>query len=419
MELTQPMKDHIAFVQQQLPNEKWQKMYADCFATSWQTTASVLADNDTFFITGDIPAMWLRDSTMQVAHYLPLLSKDPFLQQSIFGLIQRQAKCINIDPYANAFNQTPSGASYDSNDRTQQSPWVWERKYEVDSLAFFLWLIHRFFSLSQDSRLFTPQVLTAIDHILHLWNTEQHHETLSSYRFERDTDLITETLQREGKGTPTAYTGMTWCGFRPSDDACTYHYLIPSNMFACVVLENMALWPIEKNILAKATVLAKEIREGIYAHAIIDTPTHGKVYAYEVDGLGNALLMDDANLPSLLSAPWFEFCSKEDPIYQNTRRLILSKENPFYYSGSYGKGIGSPHTPPEYIWHISLAMEGLTAGSSKEKLAILQTMQATDANTGHMHEGFYVNDPNQFTRSWFAWADSMFALLTQDYLQIT
>ncbi len=416
MELTKPMEAHIAEIQKQLPSEKWKQMYANCFATTWKTTATILSQEDTFLITGDIPAMWLRDSTMQVAHYLPLLLKDAILKQAVFGLIQRQAKCVQLDPYANAFNQNPLGHSYDPTDKTQQSPWVWERKYEIDSLAFFLWLIDRYHFITNDEKVFTPVVLDAISQVLQLWETEQHHEEKSSYLFERNTDLITETLQREGKGTLTGYTGMTWCGFRPSDDACTYHFLIPSNMQAVTVLEKVSSWNIDSKLTSKAATLAKDIREGILNYGVVDTASHGKVFAYEVDGLGNYLLMDDANLPSLLSTPFFGFCNSTDPIYQNTRQLILSKINPFYYEGTKAKGIGSPHTPPEYIWHISLAMEGLTAQSKEEKLALLETMMATDGDTGHMHEGFNVNHPKEFTRSWFAWADSMFALLTQDYL---
>lgn len=414
MKLTEYMEAHITDMQKKLPDEKWRRMYADCFSTTWETTATMISDEDTFLITGDIPAMWLRDSTMQVAHYLPLLQKDSAIKKAVFGLIQRQAKCINIDPYANAFNQTPSSQSYDPNDKTEQSPWVWERKYEVDSLAFFIWLVDRYLKITEDHQIFTPAVLQAIEQVLRLWTLEQHHEEKSDYRFERDTTLTTETLQREGKGTLVAYTGMTWSGFRPSDDACTYHYLVPSNMQASTVLGQISSWNIQEDIMQKANALAKEIRLGIMTHAVIETPDHGKVFAYEVDGLGNSLLMDDANLPSLLSAPWFGFCKEDDPVYQNTRSFVLSKSNPFYYEGSKAKGIGSPHTPPNYIWHISLAMQGLTACNKEEKLAILEKMLGTDGGTGHMHEGFDVNDPNRYTRSWFAWADSMFALLTQD-----
>lgn len=416
MKLTETMKNHINAVQAKLPDEKWRLLYANCFATTWETTATMLSDADTFLITGDIPAMWLRDSAMQVAHYLPLLKEDPVLKQAVFGLIQRQAKCIQIDPYANAFNQTPSGRSYDPNDKTEQSPWVWERKYEVDSLAFFLWLINSYVSVTGDHQVFTPQVIKSIEHVLNLWQTEQHHEEKSTYRFERDTDLVTETLQRQGKGTPTAYTGMTWSGFRPSDDACTYHYLVPSNMQACTVLEKIPSWNIDKGLTDQAIALEKEIRKGIMAHGVVETPSHGQVFAYEVDGLGNSHLMDDANLPSLLSAPWFGFCKREDPLYQNTRSFILSQKNPFYFEGTKAKGIGSPHTPPRYIWHISLAMQGLTAGTKEEKRTLLETLVNTDGETGHMHEGFDVDDPNRFTRPWFAWADSMFALLVQDYV---
>lgn len=222
-----------------------------------------------------------------------------------------------------------------------------------------------------------------------------------------------DTLPNHGRGTKTAYTGMTWSGFRPSDDACKYGYLIPSNMFAVVVLRYIA--EIAKDIFAdeelrsEAESLRKEIQEGILNFGIYRHETFGEIYAYETDGMGNFNLMDDANVPSLLSLPWFGYCENTDPIYQNTRKFILSKDNPYYYEGTYAKGIGSPHTPDEYIWPIALIIQGLTSDSKEEKLKMLDYLMKTDADTGYMHESFYCNDPEKFTRSWFAWANSLFA----------
>ncbi|MDE6893713.1 MAG: glycoside hydrolase family 125 protein, partial [Lachnospiraceae bacterium] len=236
----------------------------------------------------------------------------------------------------------------------------------------------------------------------------------SNYRFERDSELPTETLCNEGKGSPVGFTGMTWSGFRPSDDACTYHYLIPSNMLAAVVLKGVQNLPLEKEIVEEAKALAEQIEEGIYKWGVVQHPEFGEIFAYEVDGLGNYLLMDDANLPSLLGAPWFGFCKKNSPVYQNTRRFLLSKSNPFYYSGKLAKGIGSPHTPKGYVWHIALAVQGLTADSMEEKKEVLNTLLSTTAGTFHMHEGFHPDRPEEFTRPWFAWADSMFCLLAAE-----
>lgn len=171
----------------------------------------------------------------------------------------------------------------------------------------------------------------------------------------------TDTLAREGKGTLTAYTGMTWSGFRPSDDACEYGYLVPANMFAVVVLEYVC--EIAREILRdqelelKARRLSEQINEGIRQYGIVDHPEFGSVYAYEVDGRGQVNLMDDANVPSLLSIPYLGYVCTEDPIYKNTRKLILSSNNPYFFAGKEASGIGSPHTPSRYIWPIALAIQ--------------------------------------------------------------
>ena len=210
-----------------------------------------------------------------------------------------------------------------------------------------------------------------------------------------------------------SYTGMTWSGFRPSDDACKYNYLIPSNMFAAVVLGYISeiSETIFNDIKLKniADELKYQIEEGINKFGIIHTEEFGDVYAYEVDGLGNFNLMDDANVPSLLSIPYIGYKDIDDKIYQNTRKFILSKNNPYYYEGSVAKGIGSPHTPPEYIWHISLSMQGLTTKNESEINSLINTLVNSDGNTGYMHEGFYCNDSTEFTREWFAWSNSLFA----------
>ena len=220
-------------------------------------------------------------------------------------------------------------------------------------------------------------------------------------------------------GAPVAYTGMTWSGFRPSDDACVYHYLVPSNMMAVSALRKMQDFPVSQALKERAELLAVQIDTGIRTYGIYEHPVYGKIYAYETDGMGNYNLMDDANIPSLLAAPWFGYCDREDEIYQNTRRFILSKENPYYYSGSKAAGVGSPHTPDGYVWPIAIAVRGLTATNKKEKEEMLQMLLDMTGGTGYMHEGVDVNAPENYTRPWFAWANSMFCLLTSDCLQET
>jgi hypothetical protein len=214
---------------------------------------------------------------------------------------------------------------------------------------------------------------------------------------------------------PVNYTGMVWSGFRSSDDACDFHYNIPGNMFAVVALRHMqefAEWVFrDLEFLEELKALEADIDHGIKLYGIYRHPKFGPIYAYETDGYGNYCLMDDAGTPGLMSIPYLGYVTADDEIYQNTRRFALSKENPFYFEGTAAKGIGSPHTPKDYIWHMALSMQGLTASTKEEKLEMLAMLEATDADTGFMHEGFHVDDPNIFTRKWFAWSNSLFSQL--------
>jgi meiotically up-regulated gene 157 (Mug157) protein len=394
-------------------NEKLYKTFQNCYVSTAKTTTKFLEDGEVFVFTGDIAAMWLRDSSAQVVHYLPFVTEYPILADLVRGLIKRQMRYILIDPYANAFNEEANGNCWEV-DLTDSSPWDWERKYEVDSLCYPVWLIHEYFRRTGDKSIFTEDVKKVFVTIVEQWKKEQRHDTDSSYSFQRQNCPPSDTLTREGRGEPTAYTGMTWSGFRPSDDACRYGYLIPSNMFAVVVLGYMAEYAkdiYQDNALAgQVESLRGEIEDGIHKYGILHDQEFGDIYAYETDGMGNYNLMDDANVPSLLSIPWLKYKGTQDRIYRNTRRFVLSKRNPYYYEGSDAKGIGSPHTPERYIWHIALTMQGLTAQEPEEKNSLLTLLLNTDAGKLVMHEGFFCDDPKQFTREWFAWANSLFAL---------
>lgn len=394
-----------------IKDEKLKKLFYNCFINTIETTV-IYNENDTFIITGDIPAMWLRDSTSQIEHYLPFINKYPVLKEFFVGLINRQVKCILIDSYANAFNEEANGQKWD-NDITKDSPWVWERKYEIDSLCFPVRLIYKYWKESGDENFFSDEIKQALETILNLWKIEQNHFENSDYSFQRLNCSETDTLCNNGLGNPVAYTGMTWSGFRPSDDACKYGYLIPSNMFATVVLSYMSEI-FEKiyndlDLKKKALKLRDEIENGINKFGIVEHEEFGKIYSYETDGFGNYNLMDDANVPSLLSIPYIGYREIDDEIYQNTRKFILSKNNPYYYEGSFASGIGSPHTPPEYIWHIALSMQGLTTNNKDEINSLVKTLIQCDGNTGFMHEGFHKDNPKKFTRDWFAWSNSLFA----------
>ena len=416
MELTQYMREKLEEDCGRIQDREIEKLYRSCFKCTWETTLSLEETEKTYIITGDIEAMWLRDSSMQVLPYLRHLGDDT-VSRAVRGLIRKQADLILIDPYANAFNRNGDFACY-KKDHTKMGPYIWERKYEVDSLAFPIFLLEAYYEKSRDDTILTDRVLQALETVIEVWKKEQNHAAESDYKFERDSESITETLENEGKGSPVGYTGMTWSGFRPSDDACQYHYLVPSNMLAVSVLRGLEKLPLSENLKKRAAELADEIAGGIRKYAVAEGPSGKGMYAYETDGLGNFNLMDDANLPSLLGAPWYRFCETDDPLYQETRKFLLSPENPYYFQGKYAAGIGSPHTPDGYIWHIGLIVQGLTTSNDSEKAAILEALKNTNAGTGHMHEGFDPNDPGRFTRPWFAWADSMFCLLVEDYYHL-
>ncbi|MBB6734013.1 glycoside hydrolase family 125 protein [Cohnella zeiphila] len=397
---------------------KLRQLFRNCFPNTLETTTKLLEDGTTFVFTGDIPAMWLRDSVEQVRHYLPFAKEDEDLQRIIGGLIARQMMYINLDPYTNAFNETASGKHYRDTDDCDLSPWMWERKYELDSLCFPVQLLYEYWKTTgrtgRTDR-FDPACYQALTRIVEVIRTEQRHGEKSPYHFIRQTDKDTETLYNDGRGMPVNYTGMSWSGFRSSDDACEFGYNIPANMFAAVILGHIREIAADifgdANLAERAAKLRKEIDFGIRTYGIVHHPVHGRIYAYETDGFGNYSLMDDAGTPGLLSIPYLGYVPADDPIYRNTRRFALSFDNPFYFDGKFAKGIGSPHTPGGYVWHLALSMQALTSTDEGEVKALIETLVQTDAGTGYMHEGFHPDDPSDFSRPWFAWSNSLFAAL--------
>lgn len=407
------MVEMIEHIKKEASNdEKLQTMFEHAFSNTYETTLRKKEDGTTFVITGDIPAMWLRDSAAQVRPYLILAETDSDMADMIQGVIQKQMEYIAHDPYANAFNDSPSGDRY-HDDETEMTPWLWERKYEIDSLCYPIQLAYLFWKSTGRTDHFNESFRIAVKKALKVWKVEQNHATLSTYSFKRDNCPAQDTLSHNGKGAPVTYTGMSWSGFRPSDDACKYGYLVPANMFIVVVLKQLTMIAEEvfqdAELATHASVLGMEIDRGIQQYAKVEHPRFGTIYAYETDGYGNYNLMDDANVPSLLSIPYLGYCDFTDEVYQNTRNFIMSTENPYYYEGEIAKGVGSPHTPAQYIWHIALAIQGMTATTEKEKKDVLHLFKQTDAGTNLMHEGFHVDDPNQYTRAWFSWANSMFS----------
>lgn len=375
-----------------------------------------LADGTIFVETGDIPAMWLRDSTTQMLPYLHFVAEDTRLADTLAAVSRRQLGYIIHDPYANAFNEQDNGHGHQS-DIGHGDGWVWERKYEVDSLCYPVQLAFQLWRLTgrTDHLVDFP---AAAKRILEVLSTEQEHESRSTYLFQRLDGPASDTLARNGRGGRTRPTGLTWSAFRPSDDACSLGFNIPGNAFAVVALTEIEqiMHEVhgEDETAGSAAVLAREIDSALRTHAAPTLDGTDTCLAYEVDGMGGHLRADDANVPSLLSLPMLGWCTTDDPLYLRTRSFILSDENPYHYSGTAATGIGSPHTPPDHIWPIALAVQGLTTPDTAEKAHLLETLMDTDGGTGFMHESFHKDDPTVFTRPWFSWANAMFCELALD-----
>ena len=361
-------------------------------------TITRLENNAPFIITGDIPAMWLRDSTWQVK---PLFySHDLEIINLLIELSKLQVQLFLKDPFANAFNPTPNGNCWHK-DFPDQSPWVFERKFELDSWALILHLARMITQTYGRNDHVNDAFKEALTLMVTLAIQEQNHDS-HTYRFARDNRIAHDSLSHDGYGAPVGHTGMVYSAFRPSDDACKYGYLIPSNLFFLNELRSIS----QALKISESRKLCADIQDGINKFALFN----GR-YAYEVDGLGNALFMDDANVPSLLSLPYLGALSDSDPIYLATRNFVLSKENPYFFTGRRAIGVGSQHTPTNHIWPIALAMEALTSSSSSRKLEVLHLLETTDAATGQMHESFHADDENIFTRAWFSWADMTYVEL--------
>jgi uncharacterized protein len=398
------------------PDSELAWLFENCFPNTLDTTVrfgQLDSKPDTFVITGDIPAMWLRDSTAQVWPYLPLIRNDKSLQQLIVGVINRHTRCILIDPYANAFNFDSEGSEWD-HDLTAMKPQLHERKWEIDSLCYPIRLAHGYWKTSGDTSPFDSSWQDAMDLIIKTFREQQRKDGPGPYSFRRQTTTPNDTLNLNGYGNPVKPCGLIASGFRPSDDACIYPFLIPSNMFAVTALRSLAELSngIRNQDLAReASLLADDIESALKTYATAAHGEHGQIYAYEVDGFGNQLFMDDANVPSLLSLPYLGCAAAHDPIYQNTRRFVLSSSNPYFFKGKAAEGIGGPHVGLDMIWPLSIIMRGLTSTDEAEIGACLNSLMRTHAGTGFMHESFNKDDPSKFTRAWFAWANTLFGEL--------
>ena len=415
---SQAVENEIIRVQKLLRNSKLAWMFTNCFPNTLDTTVHFRKGKDgkpdTFVYTGDIHAMWLRDSGAQVWPYVQLANSDPELKTMLAGVINRQFKCINIDPYANAFNDGPKGGEWMS-DLTDMKPELHERKWEIDSLCYPLRLAYQYWKTTGDASIFDEEWIQAITNILRTFKEQQRKDGVGPYKFQRKTERALDTVTNDGLGNPVKPVGLIVSTFRPSDDATTLQYLVPSNFFAVSSLRKAAeiLDKVnKKTALAKECKdLAKEVETALKKYAVYNHPKYGKIYAFEVDGFGNHFLMDDANVPSLLAMPYLGDVDVNDPIYQNTRKFVWSEDNPYFFKGKAGEGIGGPHIGYDMVWPMSIMMKAFTSQNDAEIKTCIKMLMDTDAGTGFMHESFHKDNPKKFTRAWFAWQNTLFGEL--------
>jgi uncharacterized protein len=402
-------------IKKNIGNKEIAWLFENCFPNTLDTTVDFAIINgkpDTYVITGDIDAMWLRDSSAQVWPYLSLIKEDKNLQQLIEGVIRRQTKCILKDPYANAFYKDENKISeWKATDVTDMKAGIHERKWEIDSLCYPIRLAYGYWKETGDSSIFDKDWIEAMKLVLQTFKVQQRKEGEGPYTFQRKTDWATDGVPMSGYGYPTKKVGLIHSMFRPSDDATVFPFLIPSNCFATVALSylnEMAKATGEDELQKKSRLLAEELSEALNNYATIAHPEYGQIFVYETNGFGSHNLMDDANVPSLLALPYLKFITANETVYQNTRRYVLSENNPFFFKGKAGEGIGGPHAGLNMIWPLSIIMRGLTSNDDKEIKFCLDMLQKSHAGAGFMHESFNKDDASNFTRKWFAWANTLF-----------
>ncbi|RDS79746.1 metal-independent alpha-mannosidase [Dyella monticola] len=421
--VSQAVEHELARVKAAIGDPKLAWMFENCYPNTLDTTVelgTLDGKADTFVITGDIDAMWLRDSSAQVVPYIPLAKGDTSLQRLFRGLIRRQARCIRIDPYANAFLPDPHAPplSWARHDDTDMKPGVGERKWEVDSLCYPIRVAHSYWQATGDTEPFDDDWREAMHLVLKTFREQQRKHDHGPYHFQRTSPIPTETLMLGGYGNPTHPNGMIHSMFRPSDDACVYPLSVPSNLFAVHVLRQLARMSRtihhDAAFASDCEALANEVEQAVQKDGHMHDADGQAFWAYEIDGFGNQIFMDDTNVPSLLALPYLGCCERNDAVYQRTRDHAWSFRNPYFFRGKAAEGIGGPHEGLRMIWPMSIMIYAQTSNSVAEIRQCLTWLRNTDAGTGFMHESFDQDDPSHFTRSWFAWANSLFGELIVD-----
>ena len=289
------------------------------------------------------------------------------------------------------------------------------RKWEIDSHCYPIRLAYGYWKKTGDASVFDSVWIEAMHKVLATLKEQQRKDGPGPYYFTRVCDRQYDMKCNYGYGNPVNPVGLIVSSFRPSDDATVLDFLVPSNFFAVTSLRKAAeiLETVngEKKLAGECRALASEVEEALGKYAVVEQPGYGKVYAYEVDGFGNALRMDDSNVPSLLAMAYLGDVDINDEIYRNTRNFVLGESNPYRFEGAAGAGIGGPHIGPDYIWPMSIMMRAFTSQSDEEIQDCIIQLMNTDAGTGFMHEAFNVDDPGHYTRDWFAWQNTLFGEL--------
>ena len=407
-------------MKRQIADPTLSAMFERCFPNTLDTTVfpdTLESKPDTFVITGDINAMWLRDSSAQVWPYLQFAARDPQLAALLEGVIRRHARMILIDPYANAFTRTTSDPplKWAVDDVTHMAPGVAERKWEIDSLCHVVRLAYGYWQTTGSTGPFDAQWKAAAWAIVRTFREQQRLTGPGPYSFKRKTTAPTDTLPLNGYGNPARPLGMIFSMFRPSDDACIYPLFVPANHFAVQTLIKLRKMAVDlfsdPSLAAASDEVLTRLQPALAQYGTVQHPTFGRIWAYEVDGYGNVLMMDDAGTPSLLSLPYLDSCDINDPTYQRTRRFAQSEDNPYFVKGTAAEGVGSPHAGRNSVWPLSIITRALTSTDDREILQCLQWLRDTTVGTGFMHESFNQDDPSKFTRAWFAWANTLFGEL--------
>ncbi|KAF8974386.1 Six-hairpin glycosidase-like protein [Flammula alnicola] len=406
------------------------RLFENTFPNTLDTTVKYFSqtENLAFIITGDITAQWLRDTANQFAHYHTLLSVDRELATLVKAVINNEARYVAEYPYCGSFQPPPeSGLAPSHNDWADgvtvnppvNNQTVFECKYEIDSLCGFLKLSRSYYQATKDSSFINANWRDAVDQIFRVINEQsqgtfdENFNFISYYNWTGGGGSLSPMVNNGGNGEPKAYTGLVGTHHRPSDDLSVFAFLTPANAMLSVELTNLANMLDSvgqlRNVSQQAKQWSSRIHDAIYSTTLVDN-----VFAYETNGLGSRYVMDDANVPSLLSLPYLGFLDKNNTAYVATRKMLLSRNNPYYSAGKTFNGIGGPHVDPWNPWPMSHISAIFGTDDDQEILQHLSIIANNTNGLGLIHESQSIYDPTSYTRSWFAWANSYFAEMILD-----